>query len=1555
MAEPGGRHGDEHPGRRARRDSDRDLPPAQIALVEDPNRLHWARAFFVATSIFFGLILLAVLAVLVITDTDWGRERVRRVAQNWVNEHIHGEARIGRISGNLLIGMTLHNVSITDSAGNPFVAVESFRGNYSILALFRKRISVDRAVAVRPVVVLDHPPVGHWNWQNIFPRDTTPKPASEQTKWGDWLRFTNGTVIGGQLIVRSPWHPNRGLSARARDSAISEALRGRGRLLIRRAPGGYQKIVQLDTVSATIPLLRLSQPGVKNRLLEVSAATMTAYPFRPPAANVRDLKGIFPFNNDSVWWKDAHAAFPKSKVHGDGIYNFETGDLALTMRADPAAFTDMRWVYPRLPAEGRGAFNLKLAWVGALQDYQLTNMTVALGPARASGKFGITLDDTITIHNTDLRFSDIETRTLEQLIPHLRSPRRGTLSGRGIVSGGRNFMSVSGDVTFRDVSAGTSRITAVGGVGFPGNGMRASDLRLRLLPVQVAMARTWYPTLPIAGTVSGTATLNGSTVGELRIIANVDHRDRGTFSALDGTATVHLGGASGFVVDGRARPASLVEVGRFFPSAGLHGSVVGPFHLSGTARNLNVRGDFTLPDGGRFAARGTLDIASPDVGYDLVSQLAAVNLSTVLSRAPRTRITANVVAKGRGVDPATMQGAVAADFKKSSIDSIGVDTASVKVNIGHGTADLATLYVGVKHTVARASGTFGITHDHAGEIKFNVAADSLGVFNRWLPKSATTQAVVAPRPGVTARIFARARSDSARRARSTEMQRLISGQPPPRLVVSPPKPVAGDTISGSAFVAGTVSGNIYDFTLQGRAGGTNVNIRGNYARAFKSEFAWRNARTPTATLAVALDADSLSVMGFAFDSLLARVSYRTPGGQIQLAVIEDQQRRYSAMGDYALFPAQKQLKLTDMKFQFDTVAWTLMRPSLITWGAPGVRVADFELRNRGAGRLYANGLLPTAGSADFRLELDNFPLSNIVDITQTDVNLAGLLMLHGNMTGSLSAPVFKGAFGIVNGAWNATKVPDVRGTFSYANELLISHAEALRKTGEVVTTADAQLPLNLAVTGVSGDRLLPRPMAVDITGDSLPIDLIPQMTDVVSNVHGHAAGRIAMRGTLRRPSLTGALLVDNATMTISSTGATIESINGFVRMLDDTVYVDSLAGWSKGPVRVKGTLAVGDWREPTFNLSLISSGAELLNNKWGKVRVDANASLTGPFQTANLNGNATVTQGVIYAPEPTGQHVIGAGDPALFNVLDTALASDRELFPSPSPLLANLKMEVTLGIRHNTWVRNREANVEIYTDDPLIIHSESEAFDITGVVSTDRGEYNFLSRRFQIKRGSALFIGSPDVNPTLQITGEYQVQTAARGAINIRVSIGGTLRKPKLSLESDAQPPRTQSELLTLLAFGQSTTSLLGSASSSIAGSAATTELFGVGAQYAVRRLAGVALGVAVDQVEMQAGRAFGTDVFDITPGDVPSGNFVGNFLTQTKIEAGKYINPRTFVTVQTQASLFGAGIEHRTADGWTFNASVAPRILLLEPQLNSQPIRTVTAWGGFIMREWRF
>ena len=182
---------------------------------------------------------------------------------------------------------------------------------------------------------------------------------------------------------------------------------------------------------------------------------MTAYPFRPPAAKVRDLKGIFPFNNDSIWWKAAYAALPKSKVNGDGSYNFDSRrhDAHAARRAGElrrhALGVSATSVGRARQVRSQAGVERRAAGLSAHQRRRHAGRG-----ARDAATFGITLDDTITIHNTDLRFSGVDTRTLEQLIPDLKSPRRGTFAGRAIVSGGRHALAVNGDVTFNDLSAG---------------------------------------------------------------------------------------------------------------------------------------------------------------------------------------------------------------------------------------------------------------------------------------------------------------------------------------------------------------------------------------------------------------------------------------------------------------------------------------------------------------------------------------------------------------------------------------------------------------------------------------------------------------------------------------------------------------------------------------------------------------------------------------------------------------------------------------------------------------------------------------------------------------------------------------------------------------------------------------------------------------------------------------------------------------------------------------------------------------------------------------------
>jgi translocation and assembly module TamB len=333
--------------------------------------------------------------------------------------------------------------------------------------------------------------------------------------------------------------------------------------------------------------------------------------------------------------------------------------------------------------------------------------------------------------------------------------------------------------------------------------------------------------------------------------------------------------------------------------------------------------------------------------------------------------------------------------------------------------------------------------------------------------------------------------------------------------------------------------------------------------------------------------------------------------------------------------------------------------------------------------------------------------------------------------------------------------------------------------------------------------------------------------------------------------------------------------------------------------------------------------------------------------------------------------VINAGDPAVFSVVDTAVAANRELLPGQSPLLAGLRADVDVEVNRDTWVRRSDANVEVFSDGPLRVHVDrrAQALTLTGVVSTERGEYEFLGKRFQIRRGSASFIGTPELNPILQLTAEQPVQLAGQQTFNIQVIIGGTLDNPRITLQSDRQPPISQSDLLSYLAFSRSSSSLLqfqgqgqGTSVTSPSGSGGT--ILGSTAQFATTRLAAVALGVAVEQLESGAARSLGADVLNITPAEVNADLFQGRtlgFLQQTQIEYGRYFsNSRLYVALQGTPALVvpGAVLQYRANAGWRYELSFTPRYILTDPTLGPTGGSTppnVGVPGLSVVREWRF
>ncbi|MEP7000192.1 MAG: hypothetical protein ABI969_06920, partial [bacterium] len=938
---------------------------------------------------------LAVITTWVVTNTDSGRERSRQFVVTLLNGQTHGIVKIDTMHGNMLSQAMLVRVSITDSAGHPFFKADSISLNYVLRSFLKQRLQFTDVIVYHPDVVVTKLPGGEWNYRVLWPSSPPKAPGDTIPGWGSLVTLTNVTIVNGFVTARSPWAPRPGVPAHVRDSIIKDALGAGSRLYITEVPGGYQKVVTLERVSAKVPFVRWADPASKTKYVKVAALRMDAFPFRPPAAKIRALTGNFEFNDDSLWWKGAGAQFPHSAMTGDGVYNLNSGDMRLSLAVTPASFADFDWVYPHFPKDGGGNLLMSVQWKGVTQDYVVRNADLRTGSAHLTGDIGATMTDTVFFHDANVRFTGLTTKQIEAAAPGIHSPRQGALEGRAKFSGTPKRMTFDGDVSFHANGRGTSRVIADGVVGFTPTTpvvVSARDLHVRLEPLQVDIVKILFPLLPIGGTLSGTTTLNGSGAQQL-VASHLDivHVDGRNVSHAVGSASVHTIGRQTLDVDVDTRPIALAELTKFAPKMPFKGMAHGPVHAHGPIDALKVDSRLALPGGGEFGLTGTVDFLSKELGYDIVADATRLDLSWVILFGPVTSLNGGGTARGRGFLPATMTSEMEFAFGPSSIDTIGVDSAFFRAKLALGLANIERANLYGSGTKIDLSGQLGLDSLHAGSLAYSVVVDSLYRFARFIPGQtirATDTTAVRPRPRIAAEARRRARADSARTARATEIERAIANLPPPLLRVpsDTPRAIPKGLLAGSLNADGTIKGSLDRFSIEGKANGDSLIVQGNSVRRFDATYSWLDVGTKTSAVKANLRADTISAYGFAFDSLASDLSYVAPNGSLALRVRQGSQHDYSLNGDFTFDSTHNVLRLKEIALKFDSTTWKTDsgKTPTVRFGTSGVQVDSLELRSGIGRRIFANGLLPTKGEANFELAVTDFAVENIAELLQSD-------------------------------------------------------------------------------------------------------------------------------------------------------------------------------------------------------------------------------------------------------------------------------------------------------------------------------------------------------------------------------------------------------------------------------------------------------------------------------------------------------------------------------------------------------------------------------------------
>jgi translocation and assembly module TamB len=957
----------------------------------------------------------------------------------------------------------------------------------------------------------------------------------------------------------------------------------------------------------------------------------------------------------------------------------------------------------------------------------------------------------------------------------------------------------------------------------------------------------------------------------------------------------------------------------------------------------------------------------------------SLDLQRLVPSALKTTLVGFTRVNMRGSSAEDLDGTLALDLRASEVDRVRVDTVALMAQAHDGLLQLDTLLLRIGGTQGRGTGAFGLRADRRGTLSVAIEVDSLQRLRPYLPGDS---AQVELTEAAILRSLRRQRADSVALARRTEVERAARGLAPLALRVTEPAPVRGDSLAGRLSLRLTLDGWLRDISGRGNIEGRNLFVNGNNVQRLSLNPVWSHLLTDSASARLTGDADGISAGGYNMDSLRVAAGYAwrrntlaTGTGDLNIDVHLIDSTGIAMRGALVLDTARYQARVDSTALVLRSSQWTSPYPWRASWSRGKLVVDSLALEAQGTdARLQVDAAVDTAGSTNVTLAIRNTQLFDLAELAQTVSPVDGRVSADLYVDGLAANPKISFLGAVRDVVYDSLPLPEFRARMNYADRKAVAYAEVRRVGQQPNARADATIPVDLALSG-SPKRLLDLPMVADIRLDSLPLDIIPQLSPSITNVRGETTGRVQVTGTLPdQLRFDGTMRLRNGEAYAVDTEVQLRDMTADLQLRGDSLVVDSVSVRSgDGTTRITGGVSLATLSDPVFDLKLVARNARVLDGAKGRIRVLADMTMKGPYTATTVEGSVRVRDGVYrIKDERQATEVLSANDPAVLGAVDSTQAFERGLVAPPSPFVQGLKTQIVARIDRDVWVRSKEANVEVFTDGELAValSPETGAVTLDGIVATERGQYEFLGKRFNIVRGSATFIGTSDLNPLLQAIAEVQVRQASQQALAIRLNIGGTLLRPRLSLESDAQPPIPQTDLISYLAFGNTSGSLLSQSGSGNSGATSGGSLVGSTAAAVNRFFSATALGALLNGAEGNLARVLGADVLNITAnGTAPEVQnlFAGfsGFLLATELEYGRYfgtrsytavtVTPANFAPTQGNISPIGVRWEYRLPRNYRLETTFGPRFLLTSQTLDTNTPNAFQNFGLFLSREWKW
>ena len=1465
------------------------------------------------------LIVGTVAIALIVSQTPWFRDWLRRYIVRESKQYLNGELTIGRLGGNLFFGVQLSDVAV-DVSGQRVVAVKDVEVDYSLFTIVSKGVVLDQIRLVEPQLRLEQAESG-WNLGGLVrpqrreaDRKGPGRPIELQS-----IEISDGTLIVDQRNVNRFTIPSKisDLDVKAAFayepvhysvSVAHASFKGqspqftlqqfKGQIAVR-DDNLYLENVVVRTDGSAITVDGVIQDYLQTPVLQLTTTANVSLP---------EIAGLVPA-------VDGYRLRPAVHVTANGPAEHLALDFDVRSEAGNAS--------------GQVTADLKGPALGVKGRVVTENLNLApllKNPEQKSDISGTaTIDLTVAEGPADAPVFDRMAGTFQ-----FDGPRAAALGYEATRVHARGGLS-RGRVTL------DARATAYGGTatasGFiaPASGRRplsfdlqgrAENVNLKKLPavtqapaLETDLSVAHYHVTGTGRTIAATATLNqsiveGATIGDGTVAeftstnGDIAYAARGSVDGLD---LQRIG--NGLKIEVLSQPE-------------YQSQITGAFDVRGSGTTLER---MTLDATGTLTDASIVDARLSNVAFETHLQNGALATTVKgafeglnparLAKQERLEgsVTGTVDASFRIADlsapmtPESIDANGRVTLEASRVGEVTINSADVQGKYANQVGDITQLTFTGPDLAVKASGRLALDESTQSNLKYEIDATDLAEVGR------------------------------------------LAGQ---------------DGLGGSAAIAGTLTGNGTLLRTTGSLDGANISYQANNVLDLDARY---DVSVPHLTFAdttikATTTANFVKAAGLELNLLQATTTYASKTLDFT-TFMKERTRELDATGRVIFHPDHQEIHLPSLAVRAEGQEWKSAPGSqaAVQYGGGKVHVENLRLVNADQ-TLTVEGMVMTDGgdpSTALKVNASNVDLAQLEQLLLQNRGFAGRLNATASISGTTKAPLVDGHLEITNGAFQNYKYESLVADVDFHGNRFDLNATLQQSPTEAIT-AQGTVPMSLFsrsgaghVAPTSEDRI-----DLHIKSTELGLGFIQGVTAAVTNVRGTMQADVHLVGSGADPHVEGFVDIRNGAFSVPSGGSTYTGLDTRIDLEPDIIRIREfqIRDENGAPMTISGQLAVHERQVGAVDVSVKTANFEVLDNELGDLGVDSDLKITGELRRPRVEGRVRIGTGRIEVdrvlqtfhgpyrvqalpPVVSAERTVeGAGSAeqatkqALARAQTQAAPPKAETRQETEPAAPAgsafdpVSMDVNLVIPDNLVLRGTDlrptgptgaavGNMNITIGGNLFVRKAAGApMVLTGVVNTVRGTYEFQGRRFEIVRdGTIRFDGNPRINPLLNVTARRLIPNTG---VEARVRVTGTLDEPQLKLEST--PALEESDILALIVFNRPVNELGTGERASLAATAG-----------------GIATGFLAAPLGESIGRALDVDLFEITT-TTDSGELGAG------VTIGKQVGDRAFFKMQQQfgeENLSEFMLEYQLADFLRMQVTAAPETSGSANRLNQRRI----------------